>query len=205
MKKILISILAIFSTLIHAENFTIEGQVKKLDSKPGAFQSKNFTISVKDNTFIRGSDALLTFDYFDDEKTTITLNYSTSEKLYEMLSDPMKRRTVDIISCRGTNNWKSYSVRLDKVNFDKEFAKHHINISSKDGMAKIHNLALKNAPAKKVVKAQKDRLNVLMIVSDDLNDYIKAYGDPQAVTPNVSLVGGAVGFQHFERLHTRRD
>ncbi|MDD7986562.1 sulfatase [Lentisphaera marina] len=185
MKKLLLSTLVFFSALVYAEDFDLKGQVKKLDSKPGAFQSKNFTISVKDNTFIKGSDALLSFDYFDDKKTTITITYSTSEKLYEMLSDPLKRRTVDIISCRGTQTWKTYYVRLDKVNFDKEFAKHHINISSKDGMAKIHNLSLQNAPAKKVIKAQKDRLNVLMIVSDDLNDYIKAYGDPQAVTPNV--------------------
>ena len=185
MKKFFLASLAFFTLVVYADNFSIQGKVENLKERNNAIQAKSFTLNVKANAFANGSDLILSFDYFDDEKTLISIDYSTNEELYSMLATPLRKRTVDMISCRGSKTWKSYSVQLDDVNFAKEFKQHHISFSTRNGTAKIADIKLVTAPQKMAIKAQNKKLNVLMIVSDDLNHYIKSYGDPQAITPNL--------------------
>lgn len=182
--KRLLSLLLLLNLYAYSAELSVQGKVnqKTIDGHETLTGNK---ISFKAKAFSKSSDLILSFDYLDRPNTQISITYSTSDELYSMLAAKVKIRTADLIACNGSNQWKPYSVRLEEIDFSPAFASHHLNFIGKKGNISLRNIKLVPAPVIQASQVQKKKLNVLMIVADDLNDYIKSFGDPQAITPNI--------------------
>jgi len=168
---------------LSAANFEIVGKSKKkkLDGQE-VLSAKSLTLK---SEFPKGSDLVLSFDYRNESGDFISISYSTTDELYSTLKGGEKVRTVDMVKLGKRKEWNSHKVLLSSVDFDKSYES-HIKLTLRGREIFYRNLKLEEAPNQKVVEKNSEKLNVLMIISDDLNDYVASFGGhPQTLTPNI--------------------
>ena len=135
--------------------------------------------------FTKGVDLLLSFDYLDNSADLISISYTTNDDLYSSLKGGEKNRVVDMIKLQKNSVWQSHKVLLSNIDFDKSY-KSHVKLSVRGKEVAYRNFKLEKISREKVSAKKSDKLNVLMIISDDLNDYVASFGGhPQTITPNI--------------------
>jgi iduronate 2-sulfatase len=183
----LIAVIIFSSISVFASNLSILGKYKK-ETIAGqkASSAKQLLFKVSDNSFSKGSDVELSFSYLDRGRGGLFLSYASADPLDEDLKKGRRFRIADGIYLGGTGKWKQYRIRLKNIDFDQKGSHFQISLMAKGSViAIISNYKIQ--PAKRVTKkaVNSKKLNVLMIIIDDLNDYIGAFGDSQAQTPNI--------------------
>ena len=179
----LIILFLLLCTSLSAENYHILGKskLKKIDGEE-VLVAKSMSLKTD---FPKGSDVILSFDYRSESAERLSIEYTTADKLYSPLKAGSSNRIVDMIWLKENKDWESHKVTLSNVDFDKSY-KFHINLSLRGKGIHYKNLKLSLAPQEKPTEKKSDRLNVLMIISDDLNDYVASFGGhPQTLTPNI--------------------
>lgn len=180
--KIFVLVLLLSST-IFAENFQILGKSKK-KTVDGVEVLAFKSLTLKTD-FPKGSDVEISFDYLDNASHIVTISYSTLDDLYTVLKGSDRIKTADMIKMKNGGAWVSHKVTLTNVNFDKSLSS-HIMFSVRGNELIVKNIKLKAVVKEKAPEKKSDKLNVLLIISDDLNDYVGAFGGhPQTVTPNI--------------------
>ncbi|MCM8531422.1 MAG: sulfatase [Lentisphaeraceae bacterium] len=190
-------ILLLLSNFTYADFFQLKGKLKKVKSQSqDAIVSENLILDVTKDSYAKGSDVELSFKYLDTSGGSFFVTYLTNDSLDKSYETKTAQKIVDAVKFRGTGKWVDYSVLLKNVNFDQENSKFDISISGKPSAVSFANISLNSSVAKAAVKAKKvSKPNVLMIIVDDLNSYVGAFGDKQALTPNVDkFVAGSVKF-----------
>lgn len=153
-------------------------------------------LDVAQAKFSKGTDVELSFKYLDTSEGSFFVTYLTNDSLDKSYETKTAQKVADAVKFKGSGKWASYKVILKDVNFDQEHSKFDISIAGKPKPISLANISLKVAETKAVVKAEKaSKPNVLMIIVDDLNSYVGAFGDKQALTPNVDkFVASGVKF-----------
>jgi len=159
-------------------------------------------LNVKDPAFADGSAPVveLSFEYFDESVEEVTFSYDSDDPLYGSPKQPGIWKEGGGFQLMDSGIWKPQTVVLTEARFSNR-------VNSQDLRFRLagHNrLRLRNIAMTKLDKVpdlppatrtQKDSPNILMIVFDDLNDYLGPFGDPNAKTPSLdTFVKSALRF-----------
>lgn len=181
--KVLFTFFILLGISLNAENFQILGKNKK-KTVDGAEVIAAKSVELKAD-FPKGSDVWLSFDYRNKSSDLLTISYSTDDELYSSLKGGFFTKTADMIKLKKSDRWLSHKILLSSVSFEKN-AKSHIQLLLRGQEILYRNFKLTTAEVEEKSPKVSEKLNVLMIISDDLNDYVGAFGGhPQTLTPNI--------------------
>ena len=181
--KILI-LTALLCTGLMAQNFEISGKYnkQKIDGVE-VISSKSLNLKSK---FPIASSIQLSFEWKNTTAKDLSINYSTADFLYSVLKNSHKLKTADMVYLKKGAGWQKHSVSLKNIDFANESLPYHIQLSARGGNVYFKNIKLKKVTETAVQKKASKKMNVLMIISDDLNDYVASFGGhPQTLTPNI--------------------
>ncbi|MCH2207731.1 MAG: sulfatase [Lentisphaerales bacterium] len=178
--------LLLYNFSVSATPVTIAGKHKKINANGrDAISGKELLLRTSKGTIAKHALVELTFSYLDKGKGDIIISYSSADPLDESLKTGFRLRKADYIHKLETGKWVDYKVTLKNTDFAQNKLNYQVKVQAKGGPLVVSGVSLKPV-AQQVKKAiQKDKLNVLMIIIDDLNNYVGAFGDPQAVTPTI--------------------
>ena len=194
MRNLLFLLCALVSIQLSAQQFELIGKYKKskIDGKE-AFSSKSISIKVKDQTLLKSENLRIEFNYQDSGKGFFYVDYLTSDTLYKPLEGDWVK-SADAVKLTGSGQWKPYSVILKKTDFQPD-SKYHIILAGRGANVSVSDVKISPVTNEAKTSKKSEKMNVLMIIVDDLNDYVKSFGDPQAITPNVDrLVSQSMRF-----------
>lgn len=191
---VLLMMILSFST--YGDSFSVTGKFRKGKvSGQQAFISKQFSLLTNTQAFPKGSDVELAFQYLDKDTGDMMITYTSSDPLDEDLNTNSRIRIADGIYLKDTGKLIDHKVILRDVDFTQQKLGYNIKIQSKKSPSTFTSVSLRLVEKTAEKRSKSDKLNVLMIVIDDLNDYIGAFGDPQAITSNIDkLVSQGVRF-----------
>ena len=192
---ILLSLIITYT--IYADKLSVIGKYKTVNIQgKEAVSAKTLMFKLRNNKFKAGSDLELSFDYLDKGNAALYISYATADPLDEDYTKKTRTRIADAIHLTNSGKWKSHKLYLRNIDFNQSSLKEHLKLYvRKEGVAVISNYKLVHKTIPKTTDKPSKKLNVLMIIIDDLNDYIGAYGDAQAKTPNIDkFISQAVQF-----------
>lgn len=172
-------------------------------------ESKNaplyLSLDVKDPAFKDGSSPIVefSFEYFDEGEEELTFDIDSSDPLHGPLVAPGQWRGAGGIQFVDSKSWKKKTIVLHDAKFSNRLNGADIRFRMvKQPELRIRNVSLKKLEALPEVTGslkQGDVPNILMVVFDDLNDYVGAFGDPNAKTPHLDAF--AASGMRFERAY----
>lgn len=141
------------------------------------------------------------FEYFDHGKKELSFAYDSDDPLYGSLNQPGAWRTMGGVQMMGTNTWRKKSIILDRTRFSNRLNGSDIRFRLVGNpQLQLRNIQLEkldSLPEPMITgKSPENAPNVLLVVFDDLNNYAGAFGDPNAITPNLdSFVSKSLKFE----------
>lgn len=149
-------------------------------------------LNVKDELFTDGNAPVVefSFEYFDESMEEVTFSYDSNDPLYGPHAQPGIWKGGGGFQLMDTGTWKKKTIVLKDVRFSNRINGQDLRFR----LTKHDRLRLRNITMEKldqlpelpsVSRKQKEAPNILMIILDDLNDYVGAFGDPNAKTPNL--------------------
>ncbi len=150
------------------------------------------SLNVKDPDYIDGAAPVVefSFDYFDEGVQELTFDIDSSDPLYGSLASPGVWRHAGGLQLMDSGTWKTKTIVLRDVRFSNRLNGADIRFRIlKCSSFRLRNISLKKLDAPPALPPSKLKQgevpNILMVVFDDLNDYVGAFGDTNAITPNL--------------------
>jgi iduronate 2-sulfatase len=149
------------------------------------------SLDVKDPAFIDGAAPIVefSFDYFDTGHEELTFDMDSDDPLHGPLAAPGSWRGAGGVQFMDSGEWKTKTITLTAARFSNRLNGADIRFRMvKHPKLRLRNISLKkldSEPASPPTLKQGTAPNILMVVFDDLNDYVGAFGDPNAITPNL--------------------
>ena len=147
------------------------------------------SLDVKDAAFIDGAAPIVefSFEYFDVGHEELTFDIDSNDPLHGPLVAPGQWRGAGGVQFMDTGTWQRKSIVFTDAEFSNRLNGADIRFRVvKHPELRLRNISLtklEDAPAVETKLKQGKTPNVLMVVFDDLNDYVGAFGDPNAITP----------------------
>jgi len=163
-------------------------------------------LDVKAPGFADGAAPIVqfSFEYFDESVEELTFEIDSSDPLYGSPSSPGKWRDAGGLQFMDSGTWKTKTIVLKDTLFSKRLNGSDIRFKLKGTpRLRLRNVFLKKLDQEPALppstRTQKDSPNILMVVFDDLNDYLGPYEDPNAKTPSLDTF--AKSALHFDRAY----
>lgn len=170
--------------------------------QPNPKEPLYLSLDVKDAEFIDGKAPVqeFSFEYLDVGFEEVTFDIDSLNPLYGGYKDPGVWRGAGGVQLMNSGLWKKKTLVLHDARFSNRLNGADIRFRIvKCPLFQIRNVSLKklNAPPPlpETTVKQGEAPNILMVVFDDLNDYVGPFGDLNAKTPNLnSFASGAMRF-----------
>ena len=149
------------------------------------------SLDIKDPAFIDGAAPVVefSFEYFDAGHEELTFDIDSSDPLHGPLVAPGQWRGAGGVQFMDSGTWQTKTIVLSDARFSNRLNGADIRFRiMKTPELRLRNIALKKLETEPVAATklkQGEVPNILMVVFDDLNDYVNAFGDPNAITPNL--------------------
>ena len=149
------------------------------------------SLDIKDPAFIDSAAPIVefSFEYFDAGHEELTFDIDSSDPLHGPLVAPGQWRGAGGVQFMDSGEWKRKTIVFTDARFSNRLNGADIRFRMvKQPELRLRNISLKKLDAVPEVPSplkQGQVPNVLMVVFDDLNDYVGAFGDPNAITPNL--------------------
>ncbi len=149
------------------------------------------SLDVRDSAFTDGAAPTVefSFEYFDEGKEELTFDIDSDDALYGSENQPGAWRGAGGVQFMDSGTWKTKRVILADARFSNRLNGADIRFRAVNQRSlRLRNISLgklDSMPETLSKLKQGDVPNVLMVVFDDLNDYVGAFGDPNAITPNL--------------------
>lgn len=149
------------------------------------------SLDVKDSAFIDGAAPIVefSFDYFDAGHEELTFAIDSDDPLHGSLAAPGTWRGAGGVQFMDSGTWKTKTSVFTDARFSNRLNGADIRFRAmKQPQLRLRNISLKKletVPQTPSILQQGKVPNILMVVFDDLNDYVGAFGDPNALTPNL--------------------
>ncbi|WP_168442039.1 sulfatase-like hydrolase/transferase [Pontiella desulfatans] len=163
------------------------------------------SLDVTDVKFTDGRAPLVefSFDYFDEGGEELTFDIDSSDPLHGPLEVPGQWRGAGGVQFLDSKTWKTKTIVVTDARFSNRLNGADIRFRMvKQPELRLRNISLKKLdalPADSGPLKQGEVPNILMVVFDDLNDYVGAFGDPNALTPNLDVF--AASGMRFNRAY----
>lgn len=168
-----------------------EGEIKlSSDAPKGA--NLRFSLIVDDPAYrdAKQETVYLSFEYMDSGFGELFVEVDSTDPLYGGPNTPGAWKRSGGVQMVDSNEWKKAEVGIYDARFSGRLNGADIRFQMKDAKSlHVRNLEIGTLDRARHGDASeataKGKPNVLVIVVDDLNDYSGAYGDPNALTPNI--------------------
>ncbi|MBM4152118.1 MAG: sulfatase [Kiritimatiellaceae bacterium] len=177
-----------------------------LAQQPGKNEPVYLSLDVTDAGFIDGKAPIqeFSFEYLDVGDEEVTFDIDSLNPLYGGSKDLGNWRHTGGFQLMNSGTWKKKTIVLQDARFSNRLNGADIRfrmVNYPD--LKIRNVSLKKLEAMPALPEatvkQGTVPNILLIVFDDLNDYVGSFGDPNAKTPNLDSF--AAGAMRFDRAY----
>ena len=149
-------------------------------------------LNIEEPGFADGNTPIIEFsyEYFDESEEEVMFAYDSNDPFYGTLEQPGVWKGGGGFQLMDSKTWKKKTIVLDDARFSNRINGQDIRFR----LVNHNRLQLRNISIKALERVpdlpppprtRKDSPNVLMVVFDDLNDYVGAFGDPNAKTPNL--------------------
>lgn len=188
-----------------------QDQVESVSDKEVRAQQPNkraplyLSLDVKDAAFVDGAAPVVefSFEYFDQGHEELTFDIDSNDPLFGSLDQPGTWRGGGGVQLMDSNTWKTKTMVLNDVKFSNRLNGADIRFRMvKQAELRMRNISLTKLdglPDTESSLQQGVAPNILMVVFDDLNDYVGAFGNPNAITPNLDAF--AASGMRFNRTY----
>ena len=186
MKLKIFLVLFILNFTAMSADVLLKGKLSNVSVKgKDGVSAKQILFNAKPGLYKKGMTLDLSFFYLDKGNGDLSISHSSNDAFDEDHKSGLRFKATDAIDFNDSGQWLQHKVLLKNIDFEQHKTAYDVKIVAKKGVATLANIQL--APVLKTPKKTptQKKLNVLMIIVDDLNDYIGAFGDPQALTPNI--------------------
>lgn len=172
--------------------------------QPNKNEPLYLSLSVEDADFIDGAAPIqkFSFEYFDAGSEEVTFDIDSLDPLHGGPNNPGIWRGAGGFQLMNTGTWKTKTITLHDARFSQRLNGADIRFRAlRYPHLRIRNVSLEKLdtplPLPAATLKQGDVPNILVIIFDDLNDYIGPYGDPNVKTPHLdAFARDALQFDH---------